>query len=284
MMEIFYHENETEIRGNADFNLEKTFTCGQCFRWRREEADDGAVSYVGVAYGRAARVRQEGERVFISGGREDFEALWHGYFDLGRDYAAIRAYLSRDPYMARAAAFGAGIRILRQEPWEALCSFIVSQCNNIPRITRIVETLCRLFGRPIAFEGRTLYAFPRPEALAPLREEDLAPLRCGYRARYILGAARAVAEGRVDLEALKSAPAAEAVETLKTLEGVGEKVARCAALYGLGKLDAFPVDTWMRKVLSGPYGGRLDPGLFSPYAGIAQQYLFHYIRNGARPA
>jgi len=280
-MDILFHENETEIRGCPDFDLDKTFTCGQCFRWRREDGEDGAVSYAGVAYGKAARVRQAGESVFISGGREDFEALWRHYFDLDRDYAAVRAHLSQDPYMARAAACGAGIRILRQEPWEALCSFIVSQCNNIPRITRIVETLCGLYGEPITFEGRVLYAFPGPEKLASLSEEDLAPLRCGYRARYILGAARAVAEGRLDLQALKEAPEEEAVETLKTLEGVGEKVARCAALYGLGKLDAFPVDTWMRKVLSGPYGGRLDPGRFSPYAGIAQQYLFHYIRNCA---
>jgi len=280
-MDIIFHETETEVR-TADFDLDKTFNCGQCFRWRPEEG--AARSYIGVAYGRAARARQIGESVFISGGREEFESLWRDYFDLGRDYAAIRAALSVDPYMARAAEHGAGIRILRQEPWEALCTFIISQCNNIPRITQIVEALCRLFGAPVQFEGRTLYAFSAPETLAALREEDLAPLRCGYRARYIIGAARAVAEGRIDLEKLKDAPERDAVVSLKALDGVGDKVAHCAALFGLGKLNAFPVDTWMKKALESQYGGRADVSRFAPYAGIAQQYIFHYARSSARPA
>jgi N-glycosylase/DNA lyase len=147
-----------------------------------------------------------------------------------------------------------------------------------------VETLCRLFGAPVEFEGQTLYAFPAPETLAPLSEEDLAPLKSGYRAKYILGAARAVAEGRLDLNALRDAPEREAVEALKTLDGVGEKVAQCAALFGLGKLNAFPVDTWMRKALESAYGGRADISRFAPYAGVAQQYIFHYARTGAQTA
>jgi N-glycosylase/DNA lyase len=283
-MEIIFHEAETEIRHAADFDLEKTFNCGQCFRWHRQEGDPSEDAFIGVAYGRAARVRQTGEGIFISGGREDFESLWRDYFDIERDYDAIRKMLAVDPYMTRAAEYGAGIRILRQEPWEALCTFIVSQCNNIPRITQIVENLCHLFGEPVAFERETLYAFPAPEIVASLSEEDLAPLRSGYRAKYILGAARAVAEGRLDLEALKKAPERKAIEALKTLDGVGEKVAQCAALFGLGKLNAFPVDTWMKKALSAEYGGGVDLARFAPYAGIAQQYIFHYARSSARSA
>ncbi|MDR3277152.1 MAG: DNA-3-methyladenine glycosylase 2 family protein [Oscillospiraceae bacterium] len=184
--------------------------------------------------------------------------------------------------MARAARFGAGLRLLRQDKWEALASFILSQCNNIPRIKQLIEALCREFGDPIPFGGDTYYTFPPPERLAGRSEADLAPLRAGYRAKYILSAAEAVASGALDLEGLALKSPEEALAALKRLDGVGDKVASCAVLFGLHLLDAFPIDTWMKKAIAERYGGVLDPKIFSPYAGIAQQYIFYYERSGKK--
>jgi N-glycosylase/DNA lyase len=266
---------EIEISGVADFDIGRTFECGQCFRWNA----DGSGAYVGVALGRAARVRSEGASVYITGGTADFESAWRQYFDLDTDYEAIRRSLCVDEFMESAARFGAGIRILRQDKWEALCSFIISQRNNIPRIKKIVETLCREFGDPIEFEGRVCWDFPPPERLAALTEGELAPLRSGYRAPYIIAAARAVASGEVDLEMLAGEDCADAPRALKALPGVGDKVANCVALFGLHKLDVFPIDTWMKKVIDSRYGGKLDPAVFGGYAGIAQQYMFFHARS-----
>ena len=266
---------EVEVSGVSDFDLEKTFECGQCFRW---EADESGV-YTGVALGHAARLRSEAGSVFISGSLSDFESFWRGYFDLDRDYEEIRQRLCIDEFMRSAASFGAGIRILRQDHWEALCSFIISQCNNIPRIKRIVNTLCREFGEMLVFGGSELYSFPSPEKIASLDENSLAPLRCGYRAEYIIGAARAVADGKLDLDTLASEPPDAAREALKKLRGVGDKVADCALLFGLNMLDAFPKDVWMKRAVEKHYGPGFDPAIFSPYAGIAQQYIFYFSRE-----
>ncbi len=274
-MNYFQNGQETEITGLTGLDLEQTFECGQCFRWNRDE--DG--SYVGVAMGKAARVRSNGDSVFITGTTEDFNAVWRAYFDLDLDYENVRRAVRIDDYMSRCADFGWGIRILRQDRWEALCTFIVSQCNNIPRIKQIVERFCTLYGEPIVFLDRTYYTFPSAEKTGGLTEKDLEPLRCGYRAPYILNAARAVAGGSLDLEALAGGTPDEAVAALKLLSGVGDKVARCAVLFGLHMLDAFPVDTWIKKAVAENYGKAFDPAVFSPYAGIAQQYMFHYARN-----
>ena len=267
---------EVKISGVSDFDLERIFECGQCFRWN---ADESGV-YTGVAMGKAARIRSEGGDVYITGTMEDFESVWRDYFDLDRDYETIRKKVCIDDFMTRASSFGAGIRILRQDKWEALCSFIISQCNNIPRIKKIVETLCREFGQSVELEGQTYYTFPSAKTVAALTVEELAPLRCGYRAPYIIGAAKAVAGGELDLEAIAAGKPEDALKTLKTLNGVGDKVANCAVLFGLQMLDAFPIDVWIKKVLATQYGRDFDPSVFSPYAGIAQQYMFYYARSG----
>ena len=273
-MKIYERSGEIEIFGVSDFDLEKTFECGQCFRWSADESG----TYTGVAFGHAARLRRCGESVFISCSSEDFETVWRDYFDLDRDYPQIRQALCVDDFMRSATEFGAGIRLLRQEKWESLCSFIISQNNNIPRIKTIINTLCREFGEIIDFDDEQLYTFPSAERLAGIDEKQLAPLRCGYRAEYIVNAAKMVAYGFVDLDALAEStpPAARAV--LKTLHGVGDKVADCVMLFGLHMLDAFPLDVWMKRAVVQHYGPNFDPGIFSPYAGIAQQYIFHYSR------
>jgi len=175
--------------------------------------------------------------------------------------------------------FISGIRILRQDKWEALCSFIISQNNHIPRIKKIVESLCSLFGKPIEVDGRLYYSFPTAETLCKLNESDLAPLRCGYRADYILSAARAVADGSLDLDAISQSSIPDARKELLKIRGVGNKVADCVLLFGLGLLDSFPVDVWMKRALSEHFSPDFDPAVFSPYAGIAQQYIFHYVRS-----
>jgi len=275
-MKVFDNSTEVEITGVSDFDLEKTFECGQCFRWNAEE--DG--TYIGVAFGRAAGIRRCGKSVLLTGSIDDFETIWRRYFDLDRDYADIRKQLCVDEFMKRATAFGVGIRLLRQDKWEALCSFIISQNNNIPRIKGIISTLCREFGEPIVFEDRQLFTFPSASVLAALDVESLAPLRCGYRAQYMINAARMVSDGTVDLDVLAQSSPETARAALKRLNGVGDKVADCVMLFGLHMLDAFPLDVWMKRAVVQHYGPNFDPGIFDPYAGIAQQYIFHYSRSG----
>ncbi len=250
------------------FSLADTFDCGQCFRWERRE--DG---FRGVCLGRSLTVAQEGDRLwFRNTSREEFEERWVPYFDLEEDYAALNRTYSADPTLAEACRYAGGIRILRQEPWEALCSFIISQNNNIPRIKGIISRLCQNFGEPAGDD----WAFPGPERLAELAVEELSPLRAGFRAKYILDAARKVAGGQVDLQIVSGLSLEDARRELQKIAGVGPKVAECALLYGFHRLDAFPVDTWIKKALA-----RYYPEGFPavPCAGVAQQYLFHYIRN-----
>ncbi|MBQ1730215.1 MAG: 8-oxoguanine DNA glycosylase, partial [Oscillospiraceae bacterium] len=205
--------NEIKITPEDDFSAKKIFDCGQCFRWN--ENPDG--SYTGVALGRAARVREDGGSVYITGTIEDFETVWSDYFDFGSNYAERRKLCAVDDYMLAASEYGKGIRILNQDRWEALCSFIISQCNNIPRIKKIVETMASLWGEETELGGDAYRAFPNAERVAALSERDLEPLRSGYRAPYILNAARMVSEGRLDLEALSKLEYAEAKRRLMEL-------------------------------------------------------------------
>lgn len=246
--------------------LAQTLDCGQCFRWSRQP--DG--SFCGVAYGRFIRITEQNLSCVLS---DDF---WGNYFDMGLDYAKIRVNLSAlDPVLAEAARFAPEIHILNQEPWEALCSFILSQCNNIKRICGIVERLSTQYGGKIS-GGR--YAFPTAKALACAREEDLYRLGCGFRSRYIREAARKLAEGGIDFEKIRWLPLEEARSLLMELSGVGPKVADCTLLYGLHRLDAFPADVWVKRAMKTLFPGK-TPLDFGPYAGIAQQYVFHYSRN-----
>ena len=183
------------------------------------------------------------------------------------------------PALREAAAFAGGIRILRQEPWEALCTFILSQNNNIKRIAGLAERLCENFGQAIpAEDGDRYFSFPSAERLAPLTTEDLAPVRCGFRAKYVLDAAKKAASGEIRLEELRQAPTPEAMERLMEIKGVGPKVAQCALLFGLHKLDCLPRDVWIGRALDALFPEGF-PEEVLPVAGAAQQYLFHYVRH-----
>ena len=263
------------IADTEDFSPALMFECGQCFRFT--QTGDGV--YRGVAFGKALTLTDTPEGVLLDCTDGEFDGVWYEYFDLGQDYKRVRAALGADGFMAAAAEFGRGIRILRQDFWEALCSFIISQCNNIPRIRGIVERLCAAYGESI---GGGLNAFPSAETVAGLTEDELRGLGAGYRAGYIISAARAVADGVLTAERLNSMPFDDAKRVLTGINGVGEKVAHCALLYGLHRLDAFPVDVWMRRALDANFPPGFDPAAFGEYAGIAQQYIFHYTRAMGR--
>ena len=274
-MKIYDRGNEVEVSGISDFNLSKTFECGQCFRWKKDE--HGA--FTGVANGRAVRVRQNGDKFIFTCSVEDFESLWRYYFDLDRDYTEVRRQLCIDEFMEKATAYGAGIHILKQDKWEALCSFIISQNNNISRIKTIIEKFCSVYGELFTFCENQHYTFPTAEKIASVDAKDLGSINCGYRAEYIIDAARMVACRKIDLDALASGTIDAARAALKKIHGVGDKVADCVMLFGLHKLDAFPVDVWMKRAVAKYYGPDFSPEIFRPYAGLAQQYIFHYIRS-----
>lgn len=267
-------ENGIIIEPKGGINLPLTLDCGQAFRWR--EVEGGFRAPVG---NKLVTVAENEDGLFFSADCEP-EALAAAvteYFDLDRDYGEIERVISADPYVAEAMKTCRGLRILKQPPFEALISFIISQNNNVPRIKGIVEKLCGCFGELI---GDGVYSFPSAERLASLSEDDLAPLRCGYRARYIIEAARKVASGELDLDAAAEAEEGACIRALKGVTGIGDKVAACVMLYGLGKLDSFPMDVWMKRVVKVLYDGASDVReRFGGYAGIAQQYLFVLARQ-----
>lgn len=259
------------------FSLSGTLLSGQCFRWSMNT--DGALC--GVAGSRAVTLRQQNGFIFVSGdGNDDAGKFWQDYFDFATDYSAIRRHsVEAEPRLRKAVERCGGVFILRQDPWEALCSFIISQNNNIPRIRTIIDRLCRRYGQPVCSADGLPFAwtFPSPEAVASAAEDDLRALGLGYRCGYLPAAAADVLSGRFDSHALRTAPIDEARKALQAMKGVGPKVADCVLLFGLHRLDAFPRDVWIKRALAGEF--RDTPLLDSPYAGVAQQYIFEYIRT-----
>ncbi len=261
-------------------NIRQIAESGQCFRMN----PTGKGSYSLIAYGRYLEITQHKEDTIELGCTEaDYRTIWKDYFHLEYDYSSIvhRLEQGNDEFLRKAVQYGNGIRILRQEPFEMLISFIISQNKNIPSIKTCIERIAEKYGdcRTDQATGVIYYAFPSPQQLAVAKQEDLRQLKLGYRDTYILSAARAVAEGTVKLEELKAAGHDEAVKILRSIHGVGEKVANCVSLYGLHHIEAFPVDVWIRRILAEVYGNCFDTTPFSGYAGILQQYMFYYIRS-----
>ncbi len=267
-----------EVEYNGAFSVAKTFDCGQCFRFDPVEGSEYDAEFAGVAYGRYVSFAQRGDRLYIKGSdTADFENIWRSYLALDADYDAIDAdILSRSstPALRDAIEYGKGIRILRQEPWEAVCSFIISQNNNIPRIKKLVSAMSERYGEPL---GGGQFAFPTPEALNAAGEASIFELKTGFRAKYISDAAARVADGRLDLGDLGDTTEA-AKAKLCEVKGIGPKVALCSLLFGFSRLDAFPVDVWIRRVMEKYFHEGFTPDELGPYAGIAQQYLFYYER------
>lgn len=257
-----------------DFDLDQIARSGQCFRFRPL----GERHYALVAGGRYLEVSQQGQTVRFDCPEDEFEAVWRPYFDLDADYGRYKsAVAKRDKYLQSAVAAAGGLRILRQELWETIVCFIISQQNNIARITKCVENLCLLFGETCYNKSKQVYnAFPSAERLAACTADELAPIRLGYRAKYILAAARQVASGEVDLDAVRRMDYAHAKAELMRLTGVGVKVAECICLFALHHIDAFPIDTHIRQMLDAHYPKGFPLRRYRGFAGVMQQYAFYY--------
>ena len=255
---------------------------GQCFRMSPLN-EDGA--YKLVALGKYLKiVQKQGEKVQFYCSEKEFNEIWREYFDLNRNYLEFQKIaLEDDTYLKQAISFGSGIRILNQDPWEMLISFIISQRKSVPAIRTSVERLSEKLGEPIYDEeGKAViaYAFPSARSIAEAGTDILSECGLGYRTEYVAEAARAVLMGDIDLEFLKTLETEHLIEVLMKEKGVGIKVASCVALFGFHRLDVVPVDVWMKRVIDTVYGGKL-PEEYKPYAGVIQQYLFNYARlNG----
>ncbi|MBQ7387409.1 MAG: DNA-3-methyladenine glycosylase 2 family protein [Clostridia bacterium] len=287
-------------------DLTDTLECGQAFRYECTAKRDGYVEYITVVGDIIVRVgqRARGELIFFGITDDEFESTVRSYFSLDTDYKKIREEISErtdSDWLKSAADEARGIVILSQEPWEALFSFIISQNNNIPRIRKIIRAIAAEYGDNLAI-SRGLsrcplqdadfspseekcsgcgicYSFPRPEDVAA-RPEGLLPSHPGFRYKYLIDAAEKVASGECDLSAIMDAKSYEVTLTeLKKICGVGDKVASCTALFGFGNLEAFPIDVWMKRAIDTYFDGSLDPKTLGKYAGVAQQYIFHKIRN-----
>jgi len=283
-MKIYQENNNLIIENIADFDLKQTFECGQCFRW---DYADGIFS--GVAYGKALKISQNNDRIVLENTTlSQWEDTFFEYFDMSRDYAKIKSYLSQDEKMKEAISFGGGIRILNQEPFETLISFIISASNNIPRIKKIIRSLCENFGEEIIYGNEIYYSFPAPEKIASLSLEEIDIIKSGFRGKYILAAAKAVASGQIDLECLKNSSYEYAKTELLKLPGVGNKVADCVLLFGLSKYSGFPVDVWVKRIMEYCYFhtempkeiiSKFAAEKFGDLGGFAQQYLFYWARE-----
>lgn len=268
-----------KIKNSFGIDLDRTFDCGQCFRFDKVENSEYDVEYRGVAYGRAVSfAEKDGELYVIGADDADFEKIWRRYLSLDEDYGAIHGELlalSENEALHRAVEYGRGIRILRQEPWETVCSFIISQNNNIPRIKGLIKALSERAGERLD-DG--VYSFPTAEAVAALGVQELRDLKMGFRAPYIIDAAEKVVRGELDFEAVASLPTVEAEKMLCAVKGIGPKVADCALLFGFSKYDAFPVDVWVKRVIEKYFDRSFEPSSLGKYAGVAQQVLFYYER------
>ena len=248
-----------------DFDLDETLDCGQAFRWAKTAPD----TYEGYFLNDLLRISRVGEETFLLENTTERDLLdkWYNYLDLSTDYGELKRRFSEDETLSRACEYAGGIRILRQDSWEALSSFIISQNNNIPRIKGIIGRLVE------HYEG-----YPSAESLREETEESLAFLRSGFRAKYLVDAVSKMLSGELQLERIKALPLPEAQKELMKIKGVGPKVAMCALLFGMYRTDAFPIDVWMKRALERWYPNGL-PDCVKGYEGTAQQYLFHYIRN-----
>ncbi|MBQ3870327.1 MAG: DNA-3-methyladenine glycosylase 2 family protein [Clostridia bacterium] len=266
------------IKRPDHFDLDKIFDCGQSFRFEK----NGDGFFEGVAFGRLLRIGQDEKNLYIEAAEDEYENIWKRYLALDEDYGKINEDILKHfecDVIKRAMEAGDGIRILRQDPWETLCSFIISQNNNIPRIKSLVSAVCRAYGQSFESGGKVYYAFPGEKEILNAGEAGLKALKTGFRAGYLISAAEHCLSD-TDLCRIRDEYTYEqGLEELCRIKGVGPKVASCTLLFALGKWSAFPVDVWIKRTIDKYFGGRLDITSLGRYAGIAQQYLFYYERT-----
>lgn len=286
-------KQEYILENQESFNLKHIFECGQCFRWNLSE--DG--SYTGVIKNGVINVKQDEKRIIFKGVCEgELKTVVEDYFDLNNNYDEIKMQLSKiDDYMKISTEFGEGIRILHQDFWECIISFIISANNNIPRIKKIIEKISKEYGNKVEFEGKTYYLFPTPEQLSKASVEDLRNLGLGFRDKRVYNTTQMISEKNFDLEKVKKLVDLEEIEEkLLKLDGVGPKVADCIMLFSLKRFDVFPIDVWVRRVMNELYIHnsneekvnkkmlkKLAEEKFQGIQGLAQQYLFYWKRETA---
>lgn len=285
MYRIISSENNNLSIEIDHFDPVHTFLCGQCFRWGQE---NGGL-WTGIAYGRRLTLKWDGKIcTFFNMNEQEFHQKWVPYFDLETDYGLIKKELgARDEHLRKAVAFGHGIRLLRQDLWEVLLSFVISQNNGIPRIKQIIESLSGHFGKPASGEFLRK-SFPETSALAEASLDNLNICRGGYRCRYISLIAKKLCDEPDLFIEIRILPPDEARELLLSFTGIGEKVADCIMLYSGLNRSAFPIDRWVKRVMEALYFKKetdvktirdFSREYFGELAGIAQQYLFYYARE-----
>ena len=286
-------EQKWQITKIPTFDVKNIFECGQCFRWNKETEN----SYIGVFENSVVRVEQTSKSIYFEGVNSqdrDLQEICFSYFDRQRDYESLQKQLKKaDSTLGQSIQYGQGIRILNQDLWETIISFIISANNNIPRIKGIIERLSKTYGQLIQWRGNIYYTFPTPEELAKASIEDLRKLGLGFRDKRVYETTKRIVEKKVDLEKLKEEKNFEKIrETLLTLPGVGEKVADCILLFStLKRLEAFPIDVWVKRVMNELYIHKEEAKVnnkeiqkiayekFGTLAGLAQQYLFYWKRE-----
>ena len=280
------------------FNLDYTLSCGQTFRW--EKHDDWWIGVVGQT---ALKLRQVGSILSFESSDDLDSEFVSRYLRLDDDLCRVYSALDRDKYVREAVKQFIGLRLLRQQPWECLISYICATYKNIPAIKQMIDNISKKFGEPIEFEDRRFHGFPLPEALARASLGDLRLCKLGFRAERLRETARLIARGDFDLESLRDVPYADAKKMLLSLPGVGLKVADCILLFSLDKLEAFPIDVWMKRIMLESYSAHFEPGfvdrvsgkrslspreyeiiyavgrrVFGEFLGYAQEYLYHFRR------
>lgn len=286
-MKIYEKDNKVILEGVSDFDPKHIFECGQCFRWK----DKGDGSYTGVAKGRVINVSREGDTIYLKNTNlEDFNNIWKDYFDLDTDYSKIKNELrNMDEYLEKATEFGWGIRLLRQDPWEMIISFIISSNNRIPMIQKAIKNLSREYGTYIgSYEGEDYYDFPTPQQLSKASIEEIRACSTGFRDKYIKSTTEEVIKNNDDVYSYRNLSTEDCIKELLKFNGIGPKVGDCIALFGMQKYDTFPVDVWVKRVMqefyveddmSLPKIRKYAIDKFGDLSGFAQQYLFYYARE-----
>lgn len=273
------------------FNLKYTLECGQCFRWEKK----AELNYIIIAYGRVIEVIQEGDKVTIlNSNKEDFDNIWFEYFDLGRDYSKIKDELSKDEILKKSVDYGYGIRILSQEPFELVISFIISARNSIPSIKKTIKKISERWGNEIEYNGEKFYTFPTPEMLKNATEDEIRETGASFRSKYIVDTVSNInkdlndIDGVYNLKRIASLSDDECHTALQEFKGIGAKVSDCIMLFSMKKYSAFPVDVWVKRAMMHFYDakeGSLNKirifarDKFKDLSGFAQQYLFYYARE-----
>lgn len=282
---VIYKDNYVVLEGVKNFNIKQVVECGQCFRWKKVTDSN----YIGVAYGRVIEVVQEGDKIqILNTTEEDFNNIWQEYFDFNRDYSEVKDKLIDDELLKKSMEFGYGVRVLNQEPFEILISFIISARNSIPVISKTINNISKKYGTKLQYKGEDYYTFPTIEQLSIATEDDIRETGASFRSKYIVDTVRRLKDGELSLEEIMALNDDECHTKLQEFKGVGAKVADCVMLFSMKKTSAFPVDVWVKRAMIYFYDAK-DSSLnkirifardrFGELSGFAQQYLFYYARE-----